>query len=206
MIFSAAKLCKQSASAMLYDELKHRRTGIHHRKPTERQLAGNTYADAALGNEGREMGGGVRVGNHLVFFSVDKVEAGRLAVRLVEQKMATEKVEQWLKRAWAIQVAVYHALASSLEELRTSRFAIHQYGVHRVGIAGLKLNSVLRVNEIEYPIRVKRKKQLLDFVRAKCEAVASLDFDVTREFDAEWKRKEWERLKGAIVADPALHT
>ena len=225
MLFSAASLVKRSASQLIYLQ-KNNNAQI---EPTARMKLAMRYQNAASAETSfKEMGGSVHVSTgtsnqvNLICFSVDEVQTikeawkEKVTTRLIEHKFLDNlgPIPDWFLQQSIIQVALYGALASQINEMKTAKFHVDQgndfyaYSLRNTTLENLlvfTMSNQATGEEIDPTATVKTKvykikpsQEVLDFYTIKAECVASKSYSKAKEFDLKYKWKEWELLNEYI--------
>lgn len=231
MLFSAASLVKRSASQLIYLQ-KNDKKQID---PTPRMKLAMKYQNSASSDTSfKEMGGSVHVSTgisnqvNIICFSVDEVQVikpvverlslppEKIVTRLIEHKFLDNlgPIPEWFLQQSLIQVALYGALASRINELKTAKFHVDQgndfysYTLKNTILQNLLVFTMSNQEigeEIDPTATIKTKayivepsQNVLDFYTLKAECVASNNYTKAKEFDLKYKWKEWELLSKYI--------
>ena len=189
--FSAKDLCTRSCMQikmfMMYPEKRP--------KPTQNMLKGVSFQekirDSVRNVIDQEMVGEVYDGDDTIRFSIDIVTSNAfIEVKSVDKE---RELPDWYRNSSLLQCAVYYALLQVSDgELHTAKFRCDQ-GFQRIDCHADKNNPyVLVFGEEKYLISLLDKQAIIDFVIKKKNAC--LSWDEAKEFDKQYKQKEFEVL------------
>jgi hypothetical protein len=201
MNFSAAELIKRSAAQLVFVELRKRKFA-----PTRRQLAGNAYAEAVAVSEFLEMRGTYAYGENLIHFSFDEIRPTENGFDFVEVKMVDNPNDcpGWYRESSLLQLAFYAALASRCEAFHTAKFARKQYQVKHL-CYNMPGRFLLHFGQERYEVLVDKVRPLIMHLCDKTDVIKTLDYNTAREWDAQYKHREfkllehcfhWDKLQG----------
>lgn len=168
--------------------------------PTINQLNGISYQDEVAnrvkGLIGQEMRGTYIKDNICINFSNDIVcEDGIIEVKTVR---GTDSIDWYFDNS-ILQTAAYKALLeNSNKKLVTSKFHLEK-GNPYVETRVSEFDYYLLFGVDLYKIEVNDSKKIVDFLIRK--AKASLYWDTAREFDREFKKREFEVLKDSFSTE-----
>lgn len=188
--FSAKDLCSRSCMQIkMFDVHPEKRPVINANQQTgvsfQHQIA--TKTDNLIGEEMR--GTYVKDGI-LINFSNDIV----CPDKIIEVKSVNREIEDWYFNNSIYQCAVYKALLmKSNKKLVTSKFFVDLGNPYVETTVNNDVSYYLKFGNDLYLIQVNNADKIVEFIYNK--AVASMDWDKAREFDANYKFKEYETLK-----------
>lgn len=194
--FSAKDLCSRSAMQIKMFREKPELKPV----PTINQLNGISYQDEVAkrvkGLIGQEMRGTYIKDNICINFSNDIVCEDKIIE--VKTVRGTDGIDWYFDNS-ILQTAAYKALMeNSNKKLVTSKFYVEQgnpYVETRMSV----FDYYLLFGVDLYKIEVNDGKKIVDFLVRK--AKASLYWDTAREFDREFKRREFEVLKDTFSTE-----
>ena len=193
MNFSAAELVKRSAAQLLLFAIKAKNY-----KPTAGQLKGNSYAEKVVEKEGgsAERRGTVAIDNNkLIFFCVDLVQNNKfIEIKHIDPERS---LEEWYLQSSLLQSAFYAALLEDVDVLFTPKFKRKEgYKQEVTPVPTLKTFELWFGNE-KYQVFPNQtlKQHYINKAKLLEEALAIESFDMCREFDTEFKHKEYDIFK-----------
>lgn len=190
MNFSASDLIKKSAAQLLYIRLNN-----ISRFPTQQQLEGNTYAQIITDKLGAsaEKRGIFSIEDINIYFCIDLVKDNTFA----EIKHVIGKYEDWYLQGSIMQATLYASLLSKVNTLDTPDFRIREGYKQEVISVPKRYNYELWFGDEVY--KVKPNKAILEHYINKAKliknSIETLNYRACREFDKEYKFKEFQILK-----------
>ena len=188
--FSAKDLCSRSCMQIkmfdLHPELRPvPNVNVNNGVNYQHQIA-STMEDLI----GEEMRGTFAKDGILINFSNDIV----CKDKIYEIKSVTREAEDWYFKSSILQCAVYKSLLlKSNKKLVTSKFFVELGNPYIETNVNENVSYYLKFGDDLYIINVNNPDKIVEFVYNK--ANASLDWDKAREFDFNYKRKEYETLE-----------
>ena len=193
MNFSAADLVKKSASQILYKEVKK----IQY-KATERQLKGNNYADKIVKklNASDEKRGIIKLNNDdLLFFCIDMIYKNKhVEIKMVDNM---DSYEQWYLNSSIVQSAFYASLLRDVKTLDTPQLRTKEGFKQEIVDVNHSNKFELWFGKIKYSIESNDslKEHFIKKALLIKSCIETKDFDKCREFDKQYKFKEFDLFK-----------
>lgn len=165
-------------------------------KPTDAQYDGIDYqhqiALSIDGLIGEEMGNYIEFDNIRVYFSNDIVTPSEIIeVKNIDKN---RPVEEYYRNNSILQTAMYCALTWECNRfLRTSAFHVNSGHEYKTTIVDSRFEYKLYFGDEKYLILITNREKLIYFLKTK--ALYCLDWNKAKEFDAKYKRREFEVLK-----------
>lgn len=188
--FSAKDLCSRSCMQIKMFDLHPELRPI----PNINQENGTNFQhQIALNTKniiGEEMRGSFIKDDILINFSNDIV----CPDKIIEVKSVNREIEDWYFNNSIYQCAVYKALLmKSNKKLVTSKFFVDLGNPYIETTVNGDISYYLKFGNELFLIEVNNADKIVEFIYNK--AIASMDWDKAREFDANYKFKEYETLK-----------
>lgn len=197
--FSASALVKQS-TAQTFHFLWKRLS----RPKTERMIRGEEFQEKVQVDNYPEMRGAFEFDDFIIFFTWDEIVPKKDRYDFIEVKSVQDAYfEEWYVHSSLMQVAFYAAMSEETKSFHTAKFKINE-GFERKSI--YIDESLPRIYHLKFGphgyAKVLPNKTLLNHyidkasVITECvhhsnEGEVSYAYDLAREFDAEFKHKEW---------------
>ena len=195
---SLSDLLKKSAMQICYLRKNKEKTP----PATKQQIEGNIAAHSkAMDEKFVEMRGTycmdylkLRILIHYAFDEISPHDKGCL---LIEHKNipSGSTVELWYRNAAILQTGAYQAFASEnpSKHLETATFYINQgNSKNEFELGTMYLHSELHFGKLVYSVHVPKSREIVDFYKQK--AIATLDYSTAKEWDAKYKREEFDAM------------
>lgn len=194
--FSASELIKKSAMTLCHFRKKEWQPVI-----TERMLEGVEQQEEHSVSKLREMKGVYILGNIQISYCFDEIIVmDNESVQVVEHKMIkTGEPEEWFFQYCLIQCALYYSLfrVNPNKDYVTASFYVKQGHEKQYFTFTTKMvTPILYMNNKRYKLKVKKPREFVEFYLLK--AGMSLEYETSKEWDANWKFREWEHLGNYI--------
>ena len=188
--FSAKDLCSRSCMQIRMFDLHPEKRPV----PTMNTESGVTHQhQVALNTDdviGEELRGTYINGNICINFSNDIV----CKDKIIEVKSVNREVEDWYFNSCVLQCALYKSLLlKSNKQLITAKFYSDLGNPIVKTTVDDNIKYILYFGEKKYNIIVVNPDSIIEFFINK--AKASFDWDSAKEFDLNYKFKEYETLK-----------
>ena len=202
MYLTASDLVKRSASQILHlrsIRAEQEKAGLEPNLDfiSENIMIGEQFQKQCTKSEFVEMCGIFRKDSTEIRFSVDEVRPQRASVQFVEHKWVKDHATAplWYFHSALIQTAFYGAMGQFVEELNTSYFV--KGPQHKLPLEK-KVVSVLNFGGRAFRVSGDVPK-ILQFYMTKARLIARGDHKWAKEWDKEWKHKEWDWFKHHIT-------
>ena len=201
---SLSDLLKQSAMQMCYLRKKNEKKPV-----TKGQIEGNKVAHAKSESKYMEMRGTYKMFNNLlIHYAFDEIQIEEKSTLLIEHKNIREDrpIELWYLQSSILQTAVYQAFVreNPSKDLYTATFYVKEGNPKlHLKLNNNYLRSELRMGDDHYSVVANDAKALVEFYCNK--ALATLNYESAKSWDAQYKHKEFHHLFSNFVYRQISH-
>jgi hypothetical protein len=192
--FSVGKLCKQSASQILF---------LSNRPPqvvaTPEQIAGIKYQSQVSLSKYKEMCGNSSISGKTLYYSWDEVQVKSGGIlRFIEHKKVAGDYQNWYLNNSLLQTAIYAAFTLKTRRLNTAKFySALGNPVYTIDTRGASRKFFLKFGNETYRVSVTNTDKIRKFMKNKIKSLEN--YTLAKEFDSIWKHKEFELLSDCFT-------